>query len=263
MSMCVSTCEYWSPPPNPQFRATLFPFWIIKVRSSINVKNPLLFISHIVWAFFRLSGSGGHWSPLVPTGPHWSPLTPVRARRAQGLAEDAAVAQCWRMEVSDGGERTKEDRIGDSLVMEGEKAKKGETQVLQHHQLPERQNYSRDTGGKGGREGGREGGGEYDFGPDWSLQHDCLAFSQGIKRWQGQPENCVFQCWPVQCSHLEDKFLSSMQIYSAWLFSHECIYQGSKSRRHIGNIQVIYFFLPRWIFFSLQHMFMFRGISES
>lgn len=39
----------------------------------------------------------------------------------------------------------------------------------------------------------REGGlVEYDFDPDWSLQHDCLAFSQGIKEWQGQPEISVF-----------------------------------------------------------------------
>lgn len=37
-------------------------------------------------------------------------------------------------------------------------------------------------------EGGRKGGEteEYDFGPDWSLQHDYLGFSQGITGWQGQ-----------------------------------------------------------------------------
>ena len=54
------------------------------------------------------------------------------------------------MEVSDGGERTKEDRIGDSLVMFGGNCKGGE--VLQHHHLPEHHNYRRDV-----REGRREG----------------------------------------------------------------------------------------------------------
>lgn len=54
------------------------------------------------------------------------------------------------MEVSDVGERTKESRIGDSLVMY--ERKPGETQVLQHHQLPELQNYSGVNMG-GGREG--------------------------------------------------------------------------------------------------------------
>lgn len=39
------------------------------------------------------------------------------------------------------------------------KKSNGETQVLQHHQLPELQNYSRVTGGEGGKA-------EYDFDPD-------------------------------------------------------------------------------------------------
>lgn len=53
-----------------------------------------------------------------------------------------------------------------ALLCIGEKGK-GKTQVLQHHQLPERQNYSRDTGAReAGKEGGTRGGVEYDFGPD-------------------------------------------------------------------------------------------------
>lgn len=51
-------------------------------------------------------------------------------------------------EVSDGRERTKEDRIGDGLVMcGGEKKLRGE-EVLQHHHLSEPQNYSRDGTGR-------------------------------------------------------------------------------------------------------------------
>jgi len=46
-------------------------------------------------------------------------------------------------------ERTKEGRICDSAVMFGGNGG-GETQVLQHHPLPEQQNYNRDLREKEG-----------------------------------------------------------------------------------------------------------------
>lgn len=126
-----------SQPPLFFAKAWFCSFWIIKLLRLMNMKRPSLCISRCL--FCLVWGTG--------------PCSPPRQRRlAQGLTEDAAVAQHWRMEVSDGGERTKEDRIGDSLVMEEKKQE--ETQVLQHHQLPGLQNYSRVTSG---REGRREG----------------------------------------------------------------------------------------------------------
>lgn len=122
------------------------------------------------------------------------------------------------MEVSDRGERTKEARIGDSLE-EGKKQQR-KSQILQHHQLAKLQNCRANTWER------EEGKAEYDFDPDWSLQHDCLAFSQGIKRWQWQPENLFFLLHVWLCyvlSFCKDTFQSSIPIYSAWPLSYEWV----------------------------------------
>lgn len=65
---------------------------------------------------------------------------------------------------------------------------------------------------------GREGKVEYDFDPDWSLQHDCLAFSQGIKGRQGQPEILFYNIW-----------LWNVELF-IWMVNKEYIFTNKKEK---------------------------------
>lgn len=122
----------------------------------------------------------------------------------------------WKRVIEGRGQRRREE----VTALWGEQQRR--SQVLQHHQLPEPQNYSTVTWGREGGRGEEEEEVENDFDPDWSLQHDCLAFSRGIKRWQGRPENLFFALLHIWLRHVlslyKDMFLSSMQIYSVWIF---------------------------------------------
>lgn len=124
------------------------------------------------------------YRPLPPS--HLHQQRPGSERVVERMLQWLGV---WRTEVSDGGERTKEDRLGDSLVMC--KSERERHSSLTAPPAAGVFKLQRETCAWGG---GREGKEEYDYDPEWSLQHDCLAFSQGIKEWQGQAEKsaCVF-----------------------------------------------------------------------
>lgn len=80
-------------------------------------------------------------------------------------------------EVSDGGERTKEDGIGDGLVMcgGGKKAEGGGEKSSSTTTCQSRQITAETARGR------REKKVRVASDPDGSLQHDCLAFSRGIR----------------------------------------------------------------------------------
>lgn len=147
------------------------------------------------------------------------------------------MAQHWRVEASDREERTKEGRRGDSLVVVvgggwwgggGGAAAEEEPGLtappaaraakLQHRRVRE------------GRDGGREGGRRR---MTLTLTDHCsmtvLPFHEGSKDDKVGLKNLLFFFFSFSLLHIwlphvllscyKDTFLSSMQIYSAWIFS--------------------------------------------